>query len=415
MGKINFVFSPGGRINDESKKLRRNTIGNTVHTLIFVSAISVFLPYYISSVIICLTGVTFCILPGTRDKIFIHKGSFTITVFTVITFIVALVNQNYIGLIRTVVFAMMLVVTFVARSLATKRFYETLLDCFCAGGSFATAYSILEKILHRSDHEYRCQSFFTNPNFFGTAIVLVILICAYKAVVRAKNAPLFYVIAVFNAVGIYLCGSMGLWFILFIGILLLLLLNHEYRLLAIFLGVAVTVCIAVILIPQLVPRLNELSDTTSNRVKIWKFAIGQIKEAPIFGRGFFTYKHLYNQLSPSNPEIYKAALAHNILIDCMLSHGIVGTVLVGIYLVQFFKTLLKCHDGLKKRGHPYVISTFIASIAAAIACYGIIDTTVIWVQTGMIIMLITSGIGVDERRLRHITHAEHLKKMRAEE
>ncbi len=38
-----------------------------------------------------------------------------------------------------------------------------------------------------------------------------------------------------------------------------------------------------------------------------------------------------------------------------------------------------------------------------------IDTTLIWVQNGMILLFIASGIGVDERRLRHKQHAERAR------
>ena len=166
------------------------------------------------------------------------------------------------------------------------------------------------------------------------------------------------------------------------------------------------------MIPSILPRLNELGATTNNRVKIWNFAVEQIRQAPLFGRGFFSYKHLYNQLYPTRPEIYKAALAHNILIDSVLCHGIIGTILAGAYIFQYIKTVLYCHDELKARNHSYVISIFIASVSIAVVCYGMIDTTFIWVQTGMPLLLIASGIGADELELRHIIRAERSRALK---
>ena len=166
----------------------------------------------------------------------------------------------------------------------------------------------------------------------------------------------------------------------------------------------------IILVPQLIPRLNELSATMDNRVKIWQFSLENLKDAPIFGKGFFSYKHLYN-LHSQTQDVYKAALAHNLLLDCMLSHGIVGTLLVGGYIVQYLQTLLTCHDGLKKHNHPYVITTFIVAVSVAIASHGIIDTTIVWVQTGMIFLLITSGVGVDEHELKRLNGIERMNKL----
>lgn len=408
MKKFNFI-NPSGLRDLRGTILRRNTIASSAKVLILLTALAIFLPYQITSVVVACVGVAFCVLPGTRDKIFIHKGTFTIAIFTLITATVALCYGNYIGLLRTGVFAAMFVVFCVARALATRGFYEQLLNCICLGGSISTAGSIVERIIHHDNPYYRCRALFTNPNFFGAAIMLVILICAYKAVLREKNTVIYYLVAAFNAIGLYLCGSMALWGVLFIGVIILLLLNHEYRMLTIFFAISMAVLMVVILVPQIMPRLNELSTTTVNRVKIWGFSIEQIKESPIFGHGFFSYKFLYSTLSPSRPDIYKAALAHNILLDCMLSHGFVGSVLVGAYLTQFIKTVFECHDGLKSRGHSYIITTFIAAVGAAIACYGMIDTTMIWVQGGLILMFIASGIGVDERSLRHIDHAERAR------
>lgn len=394
--------------------LRKNTVAYFAQYLIYAAAFSIFMPYYVAAAVISLIGVTFCILPGTRDKIFVHKGSFILLLFTVMTVIVAIVYGNKVGLVRTGVFAMMAVVAFVARALANRRFYERLMNCLIIGAVLETVVCIVERIIHIKDEGYRCQALFTNPNFFGIAIAIAILICAYKAVTHAKHVYLYYIAAVFCAVSIYLCGSMSLWFVIFIGIFIMLVLNHEYKLLAIFMGVIACAAVVLLLIPGIITRLNEVSSTTGNRVKIWTFAIEQIKEAPIFGRGFFSYKFLYNTMKVARPEIYKAALCHNLLIESLLSFGVVGTLLIGTYMVAFFKTIFTCHDELKKRGRSYAVTTFIVALSVAIAFYGVIDTTVVWVQSGMMILFITAGIGVDERELRHVYHAERKARLNQE-
>lgn len=393
--------------------LQKNTMGHLAHKLMCIIALSVFLPFSVSAGIICVIGVSFCILPGTRDKIFANGSSVLLLMFILLTSAVALYYGNYTGLLRGGTFAMMLVVAVVARALATKKFFEQMLNCFIISGVLSTVGCIIERFIHIDDPTYRCKVFFTNPNFFGTAITLVILICAYKAVTRSKFLALYYTAAIFMAISIYLCGSMALWLVIFIGIFLLLVLNHEYRLLGIFITIVAAAGVVIILIPGLVPRLGEISATTDNRVSIWSFAIEQIKETPVFGRGFFSYKFLYGQMAATRPELYKAALSHNLILESLLSFGIVGTLLIGAYFATFFKTIFKCHDELKRRGHSYVVTTFIAALGIAVACYGMIDTTVVWVQTGMIILMVFSGIGVDERELRHIYSAERAERLRS--
>lgn len=388
---------------DIGRTYKKNKQLAFVHILILIAALSCFAYFTATRFIIAAIGVIFCLLPATRGKIFADKSNYILALFSFITSIVALVNENYTGFLRTCVFAAMMVIFSVTRKIVTKSFYETLLDVICFGGCFATVYSIVEKIVMSQKEEgYRCEVTFSNANFFGIAIMMVILICAYKVVHGAKYSFVYYIVAVFNAVGLYFSGSVSLWIIAAIGIVVLLILNNNYKLLIAFFAVAVVTLLLVVFIPQFLPRIDQIGGTTNNRIKIWLFAIEQIKEAPLFGRGFFSYKHLYNVLSPTRPDIYKAALAHNFMLDCLLCHGLVGTTLIGTYIAIFIKKIFTCYSKLKKQGATYLNIIFAVATCAAIACYGLMDTTFVWVQTGMILLFIISGVGVDERKLRHI-------------
>ena len=380
----------------------RNRYANIAHILIFICAFSCFTYYNLARAIIYATAIAFVILPGTRDKIFIHKGSLIIDVFILITFIVALINKNYLGALCALSFFAMTVVAFVARSIATKRFYEKLLDVIVLGGCTATLIAITEKLIYVNIPSYRCTGFYPNPNFFGLGVTLTILICAYKAVNRAKRVYLYYIAAVFNAVGLILSGSMSLWLVAALGIVILLTISHEYKLLAIFALICVTVLIVIFLVPQFLPRIDEMGATTDNRVQIWNFAINNIKEKMAFGYGFFGYKHLYDIFSVNDHTIYKASLCHNVIIDSLLCHGIVGTLLIIAFIVKFIGDLFRCHSALKVQKQKYIIIKFIVAVLTSVFCYGMIDTTMIWVQTGMIILFIASGIGVEERKIKHL-------------
>lgn len=380
----------------------RNKYANIAHILIFLCAFSCFTYYNLARALIYATALIFIILPGTRDKVFVHKGSLIIDVFILITFIVALVNKNYLGALCALSFFAMTVVAFVSRSIATKRFYEKLLDVIILGGCTATLIGIVEKLINFNIPSYRCTGFYPNPNFFGLGVTLTILICAYKAVNKTKRVYLYYLAAVFNAVGIALCGSMSLWLVAALGIVILLTISHEYKLLAVFALICVTVLVIIVLVPQFLPRIDEMGATTDNRVLIWNFAIKHIKEKPVFGHGFFGYKHLYDIFSLNDPTIYKASLCHNIIIDSLLCHGILGTILIIAFTVRYIGDLFYCHTRLKNQKEKYTIIKFIVAVLASILCYGMIDTTMIWVQTGMIILFIASGIGVEERKIKHL-------------
>lgn len=398
-----------GYRSTEQSELRANRSSFFAKLIIIAVTLSAFTHPNICMYTVLAAGVLLCILPGTSDKIFIDKSSIIALLFCAYAVTVAFVSGNKFGVARTCVFAAMFIVFYVTRGIATKKFYEQVLNFTVIGGTLATLFSVAEAISHGGIwNNYRCQAFFANPNFFGTAVMLSILVCAYKAVTHAANVQYYYIASLINAVGIYLCGSMSIWCMLFIGILALLLLNHEYRLMAVFLSIALLVLILVILMPQIIPRLNEFSETTENRVRIWKFAVSEIRQAPVFGHGFFSYKYLSGRALAADPaaDIFPRTRAHNLILDCMLSHGIIGTVIAVAFLTCFFASVIKCHDGLKANGKSYAISTFVVSIGIVIAFYGMFDTTFVTEQNGILVMLIAAGIGVDERTLRHLDRSK---------
>lgn len=379
-------------------KISQQTAVKVLYAIILTSAICLFLHYSVISALLIAGACFILLVPFLRQKILIYKGSVLVFVFLTVTGTVAAFNGNITGLCRTCVFAAMMLVSIAARSFATRDFFEKTLDFICIGGCGSTVISIIEYAVHRNDPHYRSQAFFTNPNFFGTALTFVILICAYKAATVKKHTAVYYAVAVFNAIGLFLCGSMSLWLVAFVGILLTLIFTKQYRLLAIFLSIAAAAVVAILLVPGMIPRLNELSATVDNRKAIWSFAIENIKDSPVFGRGFYTYKFLYNKLCTVQ-EIYPAAMAHSVILDSLLCHGIVGVTLIGAILAQFFRSVFACRKQLKTQNKPSPISGFIIAVSIAVACYGLMDTTFVWVQTGLILTLISSGLGVEEREI----------------
>lgn len=367
--------------------------------MILILCLSLYLPYKVTSVFMLAAGGIFLIMPTVRDKIFTAKSMLTATVFLMLTGIVGVMNGNLLGAVRTLVFAAMLVVAAVARALMTRRFFERMTDTVIIGGCLSTVQSIIEFVINRKTENYRCQAFFTNPNFFGTALCFCVIICAYKVATHHALPVLYYAAAVFNAIGIYLCGSMSLWLVILVATLLILILLGEYKLLIIFASVLAIGITALLLVPDMIPRLGQLSATVDNRIKIWTFAVEQFKTSPILGRGFFTYKFLYNQLKDVQ-DIYPAALSHNLLLDSLLCHGIIGTSIAAFGFWQYYKDVFAVRNALKQLGKGYPIAILIAAISVAVALYGLMDTTFVWVQTGSILLLIGSGIGAEEREVR---------------
>ncbi len=365
---------------------------------LLIIAISVFFPHPILAGLMVLTAIFILLTPSLRAKLLHCKGSLTAYVFLSLTSVIAAFYGNYIGFERTLVFIAMLTVTLIAREIVTRRLYEAMLDCLLLSGCISTAVSLVEYLIMSQTRDgYRCQAFFTNPNFLGVSQTLVILICAYKACTVIDNVYYYYVAAFINALGLFLCGSMSLWIILLLGIILTLVFLKKYRLLGIFLSVTVCVAIVLMLLPGSLPRLSEMPTTFHLREQIWRFAVERIKEAPLFGRGFYSYRFLYYEFSEFM-YVQKASLAHNLIIDGFLCHGIVGMTLISTAILKFYSSVFRNRKRLKAQRKDRSISGFVFAVAIAISIYGLIDTTFVWVQGGSILLLIASGLGIEDRQ-----------------
>ena len=157
---------------------------------------------------------------------------------------------------------------------------------------------------------------------------------------------------------------------------------------------------AILLIPNMIHRLDELSATIDNRLQIWDFAIKQFKTSPIFGRGFYTYKLMYNRLKDTE-VIYPAAMSHSVILDGFLCHGVVGVSIITTAVVRFYTSLFETRKQLKIEGEDRSISGFILAVGIAVSLYGLMDTTFVWVQTGMILLFFTAGLGVEDKLIEN--------------
>lgn len=365
-----------------------------------LSVLSCFIHFWVARVLIILTVLVSFLIPGINMVLFARKSNLIILLFCIIGWTVSWCYGNLYGLVSYPMFYAIMYFSFIVRALANRDFFEKLLNVMCVGGCVATTVALLLE-----SRDVRAQAGFPNPNFLGAALMLVVMVCVYKVVNNAPKMQIYFVVAAVSAFGIILCGSMSLWVIMAIGSAVFFLINKNRNMLIALACMVSVVIMALILRPELFTRLGEVVITTQNRVQIWQFSWENIKTAPIFGRGFFSYRYLLERALATRPDIYRASLAHNIMIDSVLCHGIVGTGLWLSYIVCFFKDLSNCRKKLKAKKRNRTLNSFIVAMCVAIAAYGIIDTTFVWVQGGTLLLVILSGIGVDENRVKNIEKA----------
>lgn len=362
--------------------------------IVILIAAAVFLPYMVSGIVLISLAIYIILKRQTRKLIFIHKGSYVLLLFCAFAFLVAAIYKNWLGLIVAFGFTLAFVLGLYLRSVMTRKLFERVLTMVCVLSLMGTVYALVEKYVFPyfgiGNDVNRASAMFFYPNYFGTIISMVIIICAYKVLTRQGKKWFYYIIAFMNVISLYLCESMFAWVEIFLGVAVLLFLLKMHRLLAIWLLMATFASfIIIVLNVNIIPRLYQAEVTTEIRFRIWEFAIKQIKKAPLFGHGFMSFMYTDTKQSLG----YLVPHSHSIILELLLDFGIVGTVLFLWYFVRYYITLLKTYLNEKKTW----ITSLVCAISAAALVHGLTDLTLMWIQTLPLFLFILAGLGAYEK------------------
>lgn len=363
--------------------------------IVFLAASAVFLPYLLTGIVLIALSLYIILNNEKRNRILRLTGTEKLVLFSVLILAVPLLYGNWIGLIVGACIILAMVFGLYLRAVMTARLYERTLNLICmfsiAAVSCALTESVFRKLLHLGENIDRFSAMFFYPNYYGTIISMVIIICAYKVLTDQGNRGFFFLVAAVNIIGVYLCKSIFTWAEVFIGITVLLLILKKFRLLAAWILAAVLVILLTLVADiELIPRVSEVEITTLLRVKIWTAAWQAIKESPLIGHGFMSYLFLYH-------DSYQGKIiphAHSLYLDLMMNVGFIGTALLLSYILPYYKSVVRiCH----KEKQP-MITSLILAISVAAFIHGIADITLLWVQTLPLFLIILSGLGALEKK-----------------
>ena len=363
--------------------------------LVYFCTVAAFLPYYITAVVVIAAAFVILINPRLRSMIFAYKGSKMLFAFTLFSVMVSVSYSNLFGAFAAVGFFLIMCIGLLSRAVMTKRAFARILHICSLMSLTVTGSLIIEKAVYANAPYYRCCSYFLNSNYVATILAFTIIMCAYRVISKTGAKFFYYAVAVCDAIGIYLTGSLFAWVCVFIGVSLLLLLSQEHHLLSIFLLVVAFFGLLIAFIPDFLPRISEVEVTTDNRRVIWHNAIKGIKENFLTGQGFLSYLNIYGtkEFSP-----FTIAHAHNIILDTLLNHGIIGTVLLLWYFLSYYFKVRVLQRNMESNS-PCVL---IIAMTAAVIFHSMVDMTILWIQTALVAVIIMGGIGVDEAKLTDI-------------
>jgi O-antigen ligase len=376
----------------------RTINGSLTYTnLVIIMAISIFLPYIITGVLLVSIAIYILIHKQTRTLIFADPSMKFVLAFFIFYIGESLIYENWFGVAAGFALAFAMVLFTFQRTVMTRKLFDKILTIICILSLTSSACAISQKFmipLLDDNHSYdRMSAMFLHPNYFGTITATVIIICAYKILNRQGWKWIYCLIALLNVFSIYLCESMFAWIEVFVGISTLLFISKKFRLLILWILAGLFAAFAIIgLNIEIIPRLSDAEITLQMRMKIWKFAFEQIRLTPLFGRGPMTCAFV----SFNSGEIIPHA--HSIFIDTFLNYGLFGFILIVMYFKKFFSTVIRiCFKENKNK-----ITSLIIAISAAALVHGLTDLTLMWIQTLPLFLFILSGIGVYEKNKESI-------------
>jgi len=361
--------------------------------IITYTAASIFLPYILTAIVLGFLAIYILVNKRTRQLIFIHRGSSVLKLSFVYILAIPFMYRNWLGLAVGVGMILALVLGLYLRSVMTRDLYEKILTLVCTLSLTSAGYAMMETFVNYiSDggHSHRISAVFSHPNYFGTIVGTVIIICAYKILTNQEYKWFYYLVAGFNVISMYLCKSMFVFVEVFIGVAILLLIQKKHKLLTIWLSAAAIGAFLVFFMGMnLIPRLYDVSVTVKLRQKIWQLAWEQIKHYPFFGHGFMSFSYLFNA-SYRNRTIPHS---HSIYLDLVLNLGIVGSVLFLWYFAKYYiSVIVTC---VKKKN--VMVASLILAVTGAALVHGATDLTLLWIQTLPLFLLILAGQGTEEK------------------
>lgn len=240
-------------------------------------------------------------------------------------------------------------------------------------------YTFLSPIFGK-EHQERVEVTFYNPNYYALMLEFFILIGLYKMHRKNKKyKKVFYgVITLCNILAVYFTGTRSTPVVFVSTVVIFFLLLGKIKT-----GLIVSVILGTLFVLLIMsgnyPRAENLEWALQDRFYIWETALKGIRDNLLFGQGPLTYRNIYELYG--GKETYHA---HNIILDTLLSYGIVGTSLLVYPFSWFLKLFWKIKDNENLRRQ----FALFGSLIAVVLIHGIVDLGIFWFQTSFIFLLI---------------------------
>lgn len=336
---------------------------NADETAVMLAVVSIFLPYIISAIVLSIVIVRALILKDSRNKILHSKDGKIVLVFMLINAAAPFYYKNYLGVACFFGISAILLFALYLRSTMTEKLFSRVSD---AAAFMSISCAFVSTFIKAPEHDMRSPSVFFNPNYYGAMITFVILLCAYRLISKEGNRAFLIATILSNVYGLFMADCQSAFFAIAFGLWVLLLFKRCYKSFAV---VTVAAVLGIVFLPHLtfiMPRISGALENILKRADIWIAGFKASLETLFFGRGLMGYTQIYEIFgAPKNFH------CHNMFIDMLLSFGVVGSIPLIIFIVR---NLTKIKG---KKTAPLILA-----LCASALLHGLVDVTLIWIQTG---------------------------------
>ncbi len=147
-------------------------------------------------------------------------------------------------------------------------------------------------------------------------------------------------------------------------------------------------------ISPIVSRFAQSEVSTEQRFSAWMGTLSAFRDYAVLGSGFGTFEYIFKIYQPDGLYDYWGH-AHNDYLELLLDLGIVGTVIVAIFLFIVLRTIIKTEWG--SRG-LYLKAAFLSSLST-IAVHNLVDFN-LHIPSNALLFFLILGLGVSLSRNR---------------
>lgn len=351
-------------------------------TVLLACVFIAFSDYWLGA-FVCIAVIVSLCFRESRKKLISQKNAPALGVLLPLMLLPAVISGNIFGLVIGLVMWLTIAFMLVCRSVMTAEFFDTVCDVLLLVSVISALCGVICLLCGITVHGDRIQSVFENPNFFGYAIELFVVIAAYRFV-RTKKT-IYLALIVMNLACNILSDCRTAWLAVFAALAVFTFCIYGKLWLPL---AALGTCALGLLVARLLPGIGDrlsaesLSFAMNDRIGLWKNALSWIKERPLLGYGAMSYRMLSNA-----NDLTEKYHCHNLFLNMALDFGIIGSLgFVWLALRSvgcvFMKTQSKLHAQLR----ALLLSAFAATLV-----HGITDVPLLGIDCAVLFVILLSG------------------------